>query len=515
MIMESLESVQAKISSWFTTDKMINAVALVNKYEEFVQSTQQFYEGNPLTDLTDQQWDEKRAEFKSEVGEDILHFINFGQGIDVKHRNLGSAQKVIVDGGLISSIEQYEKEVGEITLFPKYDGCSLVLYYQKGFLHRIVSQADGNIGKEQTGKFLKFVPDYVDPSIDNIQCEVLVSLDEGLGGLTRNKANGLVNSKHMQEEVEELATLRAFRINYVDEKWDYLRMISDLKSFIPIQNSKGRTVFCATDILTYPTLPVTDFGAFNSGNFLVDGAVAVSEFGTKIFKYYYTSEGSALVTTKFVDWNESWLENYVPTLVFDPVILNGATVQRCATGGPDNLFEKGLGEGATWRVVKIGATIPGIHEVFTTSDKWQLPACFHCSVQLDPSNVFGSGIKCVNKNCCGKLNKRIEMLTWNTSMREAATAGQFWLALGSNLNEVIGKCLNIDRWTPSKKETTFDRGSLYTLIFKSLTTNDPSPLFEAIEKGWYFSYLQRKTMELNYTSLFLALQSKLNTLNNY
>jgi NAD-dependent DNA ligase len=123
------------------------------------------------------------------MGKDVLHFIDFEghQSVEHPYDTPGLSQKLQIEGSLVEAIDEYFKdrvnpESGEYPQFfisPKYDGSSLIIYYKNGFLDRILTKSSDDFGFDQTYKLKNFVPLEVDPSIESIQCEALVSLDSG------------------------------------------------------------------------------------------------------------------------------------------------------------------------------------------------------------------------------------------------------------------------------------------------------------------------------------------------
>lgn len=123
----------------------------------------------------------------------------------------------------------------------------------------------------------------------------------------------------------------------------------------------------------------------------------------------------AVSVVKNVEWNEAGA-TYTPVAVFDPVDLNGTTVQRASLANPRTIKDLGLQLGSHVVVVKRGEIIPKIESVVPEeSDDAQKAlrpvvqptVCATCGTALVDE---GTRLYCPNKMC----SKRIlhQLLKW-------------------------------------------------------------------------------------------------------
>lgn len=273
----------------------------------------------------------------------------------------------------------------DLVLTPKYDGCSIVAYYTNGELQNILTRSDESTGIVQTNKLKGKVPNVVDPEIRAI-------LFEALTPEHRSAANGLVNSKYKQDEVDSKLRLRPF---------DCV-LTSRCLGYIDRMNLTGLdyTVLTVAESLSLrgqgdePKLYVEDWDI----EVPVDGIVAYSktrgEFG-KIYKFYVTEAKVSTVTNlKFEQSSDTGIVNI--TAEFEPVRIGSINVKKVGNVGSwDTVKEKKLGVGSEVKVLLTKMTIPYI----TSNTPWKeipRPICNWCNL---PLSDFQGKLICENPEC--------------------------------------------------------------------------------------------------------------------
>jgi NAD-dependent DNA ligase len=82
----------------------------------------------------------------------------------------------------------------------------------------------------------------------------------------------------------------------------------------------------------------------------------------------------AQTTVKTVHWASSRTGNWIPRIEFEPVVIGTATISFCTGFHAQNIFENGIGPGATILIRRSGDVIPTLEKVLTPSEKgWQQP----------------------------------------------------------------------------------------------------------------------------------------------
>ena len=292
----------------------------------------------------------------------------------------------------ITEVIEYLNTEGIGILTPKYDGSSIRAYYKEGELDKILTRGDEYTGIVQTEKLKNKVPLLVDKSIIAIDFEACVSIED-YDGSVRGKANGLVNSKYMQEEVDSLLYLIPFDVLTTNINEPYLDRIKKFE----------RLYFnlVSRDKLSDPSYIInindSKYIKYGEKTFPIDGFVLYKENNVvEILKYYYSE--SAIAKVVDVEWNEAKSTYYVPKLIIDTTYIDNRGVSRVASGGAVQLMERKMGIGSEIRIINSGSTIPYPLEVITSSEDYNMPKCTHCNRDLE---FNGPNPLCLNPDCKG------------------------------------------------------------------------------------------------------------------
>lgn len=364
--------------------------------------------GNPLK-MSDKLYDEKLSQIKAEDPNfNIYEFTpNAEDGEYVAHRSgMTDLEKVH-----IHDIENHWNFEEGVHKSPKYDGSSVVIYYTNGKFTRVVSMRDKEAGIDQTDKFKEFVPQEVSPYISYIRCECLI--DARLDKNARGKANGLVNSKYKQDEVNELATLMAFcahDLNGDQISWDEFQ---ELKKYNKIRENGIPYFYVTPQVheLAYESGFTMYQDAHVNFRFAIDGIV----YYERHFAYKYDYINSEITTVEEIEWKETDRELLFATVWITPVEFESATVSKVSSNGVANLVNLGLDEGAVVEVARSGETIPQIINVVEPVEV-KLPKCPYCGHQMTLDDLCGSGLLCTNEDCSGKIDRRKSHITeWMTN----------------------------------------------------------------------------------------------------
>ncbi len=264
---------------------------------------------------------------------------------------------------------------------PKNDGCSIVAYYLDGKLQYILTRSDEQTGKVQTNKLRGKVPNEVNPEIRAILFEAVVPTN-------RSKANGLINSKYKQDEVDELITLRPFDCIL----WGRV---------LPYKDRMDMTG------LDYCTLTIQDALSLRGqgdepkldGNIPVDGIVVYSNidptFG-RIFKFYATNDKETVVDhLEFSTSSKTGLVNIVAHV--NPVKIGPTNIRKIGNVGTwETVKSRKLGKGSKVSVFLAKMTIPAIRSENTEWTEEPKPTCDWCG---SPLEEFNGKLICKNLDC--------------------------------------------------------------------------------------------------------------------
>lgn len=405
----------------------------------------------------------------------------------------------------IHNIEDYWKpaENGEHNL-PKWDGSSIAIYYTNGRLSHILSMSDKEYGIDKTERFKSFVPHKVSDNISIIRCECLIDVRDIDNA--RGKANGLVNSKYLEDEIEQLACLVAFSgIDLNGNKIPYEELREALM-YKFILRDNGRPYFICSKLVEELQLLERGVAGFQDSHydyqFAIDGVVNYEQ--NTALKYDYIS--SAISEVIDVHWNETEREGFFPVLEIDPVELEGKTITNPSTNGLNNYINQKLGLGAKVEVAFSGTTIPKVVGILEEAEP-TLPKCPYCGRQLRvPDDQYGSVLKCSNPHCEGKLNLRRGWLEGIEDWYEPKDQ-TVYEHLSNNLEAYLLGFLNLARWNyEDKKFGSFNK----ELIEQYILDNNVQLIQEQIYNNYKLSELQSYEFELNLPATVQVLSEAMN-----
>lgn len=395
--------------------------------DKLITAARNYYVLNIPTGMLDRDYDLLEAQARSE-GFEVRDFVyKEVQGTRVQNADyLTKVKKSQVQGSMKTAIEEFSNEFFNKNGYypywiPKYDGSSLIGYYNSnGECFRVVTVGGTNLtseGIDQTVKFKKYFPLLKNSGVKALQCECLVKLEHGFSEKSRQKANGLVNSKFLESEISLYCNLRCFRYFLENGyQYDYLNFISNL----PIAtNMAGDIKFSGGLVVT--TEQLLNFNGIESdiwktptGTFLVDGIVAYTREGECIQALKYQDAGRGETTTvKEIQWNDksktgkdSWSAN----AIIEPIEVRGSTITKPSIGSVSKMISTKLSPGARVTVILANSTIPQVKDVMSEGNgNYNWPTCV-CGYRMSEADVFGSLLKCGNPRCINRYNNMLNYL---------------------------------------------------------------------------------------------------------
>lgn len=519
---------------------------LINKLK---LACNQFYLSKYLDQpvISDKEFDTLRSEWESLSGKSVKTLVEWESKLTIENLPEEPLDKTIVeDNDFKTALEEWmadeTPDVNQLYyLTPKYDGCGIKAIYKDGVLQRVQSTPDEEFGIIRTKAFWNLFPQKLDDkSITALRGEVLVDCLE-YGELSRNKANGLANSEKMDDEVENEAFIRIYKVQFIDStEYDYDRQDLALRSLPIISMKRNRPcgdgeyhdcddiVFAPTHRLSLNTLPNKTLTVFSDGSrFQVDGVVLYSTSYSHAFKFYYTD--CAITTVKDITYNQKSNGSYAAVINIDPVTLNDKYIQNVSSGGINNMIGLSdnspgkFGIGAKVKVILANLTIPKIIEVLEESNNYNFPKC-SCGYQMTEDDVYGATLKCGNKGVCSdKVNKWLkevaEWIYYDDLFKDTCKSVKDCM---HTTPEWFGYVLHIDRWDSFDKYLNNHpkdevAGNLIRCFNNKYFPNDEFD-FELglcrfkhwVEEIYKMSDLQKSNMEINIASGYEVLNKLYN-----
>ncbi len=403
--------------------RIAELVELISRYQK------SYYDGEgEVSDAEfDRLWDELKEKDPSHP---LLHRVGADSGNFAKVAHImpmGSQEKAATPEEFLAWAFKHRYE--EYLVEYKLDGASLELQYAEGRLIRAVTRGDGSIGDDITSNALKMqgvkaelrTPDgSLLPFTGGIRGEVIMTRSVHRNYYSdkancRNAANGLMKRK--DGSGSEHLTLITYDVwaslgdqPYADEvgKLAWLNGLGFNTTVLKICRS-------AEAVIAYRAMVMEDR---RNLDYDIDGLVvkertvnhedAMRARPDRQIAFKFSLEEAVSIVRK-LEWGESGA-TYTPVAVFDPVELNGTTVQRASVVNPNTIRSLGLKIGSHVVVVKRGEIIPKIESVVPSSgetDETDIvypTVCGSCGSTLIDE---GTRLFCPNKNCPKRLLHQI------------------------------------------------------------------------------------------------------------
>ncbi|MFR4987048.1 MAG: NAD-dependent DNA ligase LigA [Lachnospirales bacterium] len=326
----------------------------------------------------------------------------------------------------ISKIEDFLNTKEGLLSF-KMDGLTIVLTYEDGALVSAVTRGNGEIGEDITHncKMFKNIPLKI-PFKEEliIRGEALISFEdfenvnekldiEEKYKNPRNLCSGTVRQLNNEITKDRNVSFLAFSIVKCNKKFNLKsEQLNYLKSL------GFETVKYALVNKSNVSKTISDFeNMIKTNKFATDGLVITfdeieysnslgetSKFPKDSIAFKWADD---LATTTLIDveWNTSRTGLINPIAIFEPVELEGTTVNRASLHNISIIKNLKLGIGDTIKVYKANMIIPQIAENETNSDTLKIPAkCNACNHKAEIIQIRdGLALKCTNPNCIAKV----------------------------------------------------------------------------------------------------------------
>lgn len=307
----------------------------------------------------------------------------------------------------------------------KLDGLTIVLKYNNGELVQGITRGNGEVGEDITHnvKVFKNIPlkiSYKDELI--IRGEGIISysefdrinseLDENeVYKNPRNLCSGTVRQLNSEICAKRNVMFYAFTVfkangvDFNDKKSNQLLWLKDL-GFDVVYNKVVNSDNIIDSIYEFENkIPDNDFATdglvltYNSISYS-SSLGSTSKFPKDSIAFKWKDE-TAETTLREIEWNTSRTGLINPVAVFDPVELEGTTVNRASVHNISILEELQLGIGDTIKVYKANMIIPQIAENITKSNNYEIPKeCPVCKGETEVRVIRdGKALYCTNPNC--------------------------------------------------------------------------------------------------------------------
>lgn len=388
-----------------------------------------------------------------EIGEDITHNVRVFSNIPLEIPIEG---ELIIDGEAIIDKKTFDEINGEIRdynqrLFDSYEktntpgedrfGYKKEFKNQRNLASGTVRQLDSKICAERSIKFIAWNLDTIKLTDEDKKIWFANMLDENLHN------SRLEFLEDLGFEVCANALIDTDELS-IEDKRSIAEMVKD------VSNSKGTPI----DGLV---------GRFNSLHFGESlGMTGHHPKHSLAFKFYQDRNET---TFREIEWSTSRNNVINPVAVFDPVEIDGTTVNRATLNNISQIKKLMLGYDDTILVIKANQIIPQITDNLTKSGTVEIPK--HCPDCGAETYIRKDGISeflyCSNKNCKGAVIDRLVNFCGREGMNIRGLSEERIKFLfdngyiGRDFSDIYKLCLYE---TKLKKEDGFGKSSVNKLL---------------------------------------------------
>ncbi len=320
----------------------------------------------------------------------------------------------------------------KIWLSWKLDGLTLVVTYDQGKLHKIVTRGDGHIGTNIThlADALNGIPKTIKEkghlvirgeaviSYEDFNTFVLESGEDYAN--PRNLASGSLTLKDAEEVRKRKITWVPFTLVYCDheivswgERMDYLESLGfktvdhELIEHPDLANIQAKVDAWTQKVTNGKIIyPVDGLVIDYDDTVYAQGGSVTGHHATRAGYAFKWADESAETTLDHVEWSCA-ASTITPVAVFEPVALEGTTVKRASLCNISECERLGIGaRGTILDVIKANKIIPKVIKVKETKGHLEIPTlCPVCEAPTEIVTSASSGtktLKCTNENCAAK-----------------------------------------------------------------------------------------------------------------
>ena len=361
----------------------------MDKLELYNKATKAYYSGEEI--ISDYEYDALEEE------------------LGLKNKNLGSSHSNVYTithpyiMGSLSKVQvhddnfkKYFKEVSKyifrfhkdhnVIITPKYDGCSFEVVYSGGNIVKASTRGDGKLGKDITllieHLFAKLDIKWFDSKPYTLRGELLIDkflFAEKYSNDFKNPrsfVSGLVNADWDESLLDKVYDITPviyetcyqdkYLLDWVEEDWQNFNTVCN---YLPKFSRYGK-------LNTYHDLEEV-YNVFlkyrdEECNFPLDGIVIKPDINYRSKdRKEYPDDCVAIkfkpmlqeTTITGIDWSLGKTGEWIPTIITDPVIMDGKTISRASASNYGNLLKQGLYIGTKVILSLAGDIIPYIYKV--------------------------------------------------------------------------------------------------------------------------------------------------------
>tara|TARA_B110000259_G_scaffold59668_1_gene70554 strand:+ start:2306 stop:4321 length:2016 start_codon:yes stop_codon:yes gene_type:complete len=354
-------------------DEMVDLIQYLNyKY---------YAEGESL--VSDELYDLVKEKLKNK---NINHPILKEVGITTIHKvdipyYMGSMDKIKNNEKTLNNwLKKYKDE--DYILSDKLDGVSCLLNYVKNTEIKLYTRGNGKTGQDISYllKFINYIPN-IENSMEDITVrgELIITkenfikikeTDNNIKNI-RNAVAGIINAKKPNLKITKYIDFVSYECIRPDN-------LNPMNQFKKLKKLGFKTAYAeAIPKINVKVLSNRLVDRREKGKYEIDGIIVshnkyykrVSDENPKYsfaFKSIITSKKAEVLVLK-VEWNLTKDDYLQPVVLFEPVEINGVTIQKATGINGKFINDNNIGPGSIITIIRSGDVIPKIEEILKSS----------------------------------------------------------------------------------------------------------------------------------------------------
>lgn len=378
----------------------------INELELTIKNASQaYYSGQEI--MSDDEFDDLMNQLRLlDPENELLTIIAHGYDIDLDN----SGEKLPHQYGIVGSLDKvgnsnYKSypvfQNPDLIITSKLDGSSCVVYYENGKLVRALTRGTGILGVDVTDKIIHLAPTTLTTKDTiAIRGEVLIRIDtfkkyypeeapNGVGR-ARNISNGIFKSKSPLPEMIKRLEFVAYKAYNDEVQFTKKGMLAYLNE------NKFKVVESLESTNQLEKDELENLKGTIDKNYPADGLVITVNNNVNLEVAYKFQPESKETTVNKVVWSMSRLGNYIPVILYNPVILAGASLGGAHGFNAKYVNDNKIGEGSRIVIQRSGEVIPYIKEILSEGSLELPTTCPYCHSELQWRGV---NLACVNSSC--------------------------------------------------------------------------------------------------------------------
>lgn len=301
--------------------------------------------------------------------------------------------------------DTYQELQEEFIIESKFDGVAVEIQYVNGIFESLSLRGNGYEGEDISSfaPYIKNLPMKIPHDLSIfIRGEVCLPKDNNKNN-KRNIIAGLLRKK-----IPEKSSAEFIPYGIVVQENTYFSGYKslDLKFLSTFMNVESY-ITCSENI-------IENAETLQNKRFETDGVVIKINYNVNLaHTAKYTKDAIAYkfnnkfysCTVKNIEWNINRSGNFIPTIIINPIIIEGCNINNITGHNKKFIQNNQIGLDSLLEIERVGGTVPQVKHVLKPGVHINKPEnCDHCNFPIEESEIHYT---CKNENCPGMIHKRL------------------------------------------------------------------------------------------------------------